>query len=69
MEENVDLKAQLEKLQENTKLEGSEKLGQQKVLVDEWILSKELVNLRYLRISKLHIVIENGKYVKIEGVD
>jgi hypothetical protein len=72
--ENSDLKDQLQKLQEEqtklrTGLDDSKKQGQVKVLVDEWTLSKELVSLRYLRISKLNIVIEDGKYVKIEGVD
>ena len=72
--ENVDLKEQLEKLrEENSKfraeLDESKKQDQIRVLVDEWTLSKQLLSLRYSNYSKLHIVIENNKFVEIEGVD
>jgi hypothetical protein len=72
--ENLDLKEQLGKLrEENSKfraeLDESKKEGQLKILVDEWTLSKQLSSLRYSGYTKLQIVIENGKYVKIEGAD
>jgi len=66
-------KEQLEKLrEENTRLRTgleSEKEGQMKILVDEWTLSNQLSSLRYSKYTKLHIVIENRKFVKIDGVD
>lgn len=66
-------KEQLGKLrEENARLRTgleSEKEVQLKILVDEWTLSNQLASLRYSKYTKLHIVIENNKFVKIEGVD
>jgi hypothetical protein len=72
--ENIELKEQLGRLRdENSKfraeLNESKKQGQLRVLVDQWTLNKQLLSLRYSGYTKLQIVIENGKYVKIEGAD
>jgi hypothetical protein len=72
--ENIGLKEKLEKLQEENKrlragLDESKKEGQLKILVDEWTLSKQLLGLRSSKYRKLHIVIENNKFVAIEGAD
>jgi hypothetical protein len=72
--ENIGLKEKLEKLQEENKrlragLDESKKEGQLKILVDEWTLNNQLLGLRSSKYRKLHIVIENNKFVAIEGAD
>ncbi len=74
IQENVDLKDQLGRLQEeNTRLRAgldeTKKEGRLKILVDEWTLSNQLSGLRYSKYTKLQIIIESRKFVKIEGVD